>query len=129
MIKDYTRIQYKLSCVVNIYIGHKILDKGGYFQFIIKSPLMADCVEKLTRDGGVIYFPICFDSSCRVARSACRCGLRHGDQFCEFSEVLSGSCEKKFIPGAGGTAQPEAIQLENALEMGEQHLDFLTFPT
>jgi len=41
----------------------------------------------------------------------------------ELSEVLGGGCEQEFIFCAVRSAQAEASQSDNALEMREQHLD------
>jgi hypothetical protein len=38
---------------------------------------------------------------------------------------LGGGGEKEFVSRAAGTAQPEATEPENALQLSEQHLDLL----
>jgi hypothetical protein len=44
----------------------------------------------------------------------------------EFSQVLCGGGEKELILRAARTTEAESTELEDALEMGEQHLDPLT---
>ena len=46
---------------------------------------------------------------------------RHG----ELSEVLGGGGEVELVAGAVWSSQPQPIELEDAFEVGEQHLDFL----
>jgi hypothetical protein len=53
---------------------------------------------------------------------ASRCRDRR--QLGEFSEVLSCGSEVEFIASAIRPAQSEPIQLQDAFEVGEQHLDF-----
>ena len=43
----------------------------------------------------------------------------------QLAEVLSGSGEEELIFGAVGASEAEAIQLEDALEVREQHLNLL----
>jgi hypothetical protein len=45
--------------------------------------------------------------------------LRHS------SQILRGRCQQKLISSATESSQPQAIQLQNPLEMREQHFDFL----
>ena len=47
------------------------------------------------------------------------------DQLRQLPEVLGGGCEDELITRTIWTAKSEPIELENALEMGEQHLDLL----
>ena len=44
----------------------------------------------------------------------------------QLAKVLRGCGQRKFVVRAGVAAQSEAIQLHDALQMGEQHLDFLS---
>jgi hypothetical protein len=39
---------------------------------------------------------------------------------------LGGRGKQEFVSRAAGTAQPEATEPENALQMSEQHLDLLS---
>ena len=41
-------------------------------------------------------------------------------------EVLGRRCKVEFVASAVRPAQPQPIELQNAFEMGEQHLDFLS---
>jgi len=61
----------------------------------------------------------------RGLRLSRRSRLRHRDQFREFTEVLGSGCEMEFVTGAIRSSQAEAIELQNALQVGEQHLDLL----
>ncbi len=47
-------------------------------------------------------------------------GFRHAP------EVLSDSCKQELIVGAAHSAQPQASQVQDALEVSEQHLNFLS---
>jgi len=42
---------------------------------------------------------------------------------------LDGCGQGKFVMRAGGTAQSQSIQLQDALQMGEQHLDLFPIAT
>lgn len=53
--------------------------------------------------------------------SACCFWLR--DQFCEFSEALSGGCELELFICAFGSSEPHHRQAYVSLEMCEEHLD------
>src|SRR5688500_5210301 len=44
------------------------------------------------------------------------------EQLAQVSKVLGGGGEEELIVGAVGTSEAEAIQLQNAFEMREQHL-------
>lgn len=48
------------------------------------------------------------------------------DQLCELSEVLGGGCEVELTSGSVWSSEAVAIQLQDAFEMGEQHLDLLS---
>jgi hypothetical protein len=52
-------------------------------------------------------------------------GLRDGDQLGELTQVLGGGGEEKLVFCSVRASETQAIQLENALEVREQHLDFL----
>jgi hypothetical protein len=49
----------------------------------------------------------------------------HWSQSGQAPQVLSGGGEEKFVAGAVWTPQAQAGKAQDALEMGEQHLDFL----
>ena len=53
------------------------------------------------------------------------CGARHRDNLGHFAQVLGCGGEVELIFCAIGTTQAQAVQLEDALEMGEQHFDLL----
>jgi hypothetical protein len=44
------------------------------------------------------------------------------------AEVLSGRSEEKLVARPARTAQSQAIEAQDALQVGEQHLDFLPLP-
>ena len=48
---------------------------------------------------------------------------RRRDQQCELSEVLGGGSEVELVARAVRPSQSQPIKPQNALEMGEQHLD------
>ena len=54
--------------------------------------------------------------------SACWFWLR--DQFCEFSEVLGGSCELELFVCAFGSSEPHHPNADVSLQMSKEHLDF-----
>ncbi len=62
-----------------------------------------------------------------VCCSLCHLANRfeYWSEFCEFSEVPGGGGEEEFITCATGAAQAKASEPEDALQMGEEHLDFL----
>ena len=47
----------------------------------------------------------------------------HREELGELPEVLGGGGEEEFVVGAAWAAQSESAQSEDALEMGEEHLD------
>src|SRR5690606_6911840 len=53
------------------------------------------------------------------------CESGHRPQLSELSEVLGGCSEQELVAGAAWTAQSEPTEPEDALEVGEQHLDLL----
>ncbi len=58
----------------------------------------------------------------RPARGLCRDWLHlpgHRAQFGEPSQVLGGRRQKEFILGSGWAAQPQTVEPEDALEVGE----------
>ena len=52
----------------------------------------------------------------------------HRDQLGQLAKVLSGGCEGELVARAVWTLWSQAIELENALEVREQHLDLLPEP-
>lgn len=50
-------------------------------------------------------------------------------QLGQLAEVLYRCSQRKLVVRTGGTAQPKAIQLRDALQMGEQHLDLFSIAT
>jgi len=61
-------------------------------------------------------------------RVFCRSGRRwlgHRDDLGHFAEVLGSCGEVELVSCAIWPAQAQAIQLQDALEVGEQHLDLL----
>jgi len=52
-------------------------------------------------------------------------GLRGRDELGEFAQVLGGGGEEELVSGALGTAEPQAVEFEDPLEVGEEHLDLL----
>ena len=46
--------------------------------------------------------------------------------FRQTPEVLSDSCEQELIASAAHSAQPQASQVQDAFEVREQHLNFLS---
>lgn len=62
-------------------------------------------------------------------RASRRSWRGHWDQFREFAEVLGCCCEMELVTRAIGTSQSQAIELQDALEVGEQHLDLLALAT
>ena len=54
-------------------------------------------------------------------RPSCRSWRGHWNQFREFAEVLGGCCEMELATRPIRTAQSQAIELQDALEVGEQH--------
>lgn len=51
---------------------------------------------------------------------------RPGSDFCHLPEVLGCGGEVELVSGAIGTAQTQAIEFEDALQVGEQHLHLLS---
>ena len=51
--------------------------------------------------------------------------LRDRDQLGELAEVLGGGSEEELVLGTIRAPQAQAVQLQDALEVGEQHLDLL----
>ncbi len=54
---------------------------------------------------------------------------QYGDQLGHFAEVLGGGSEEEFVFGAVWTSQAQAIELQYAFEVREQHLDLLSLPS
>jgi hypothetical protein len=55
--------------------------------------------------------------------------VRRRDQFRELPEVLGCGGEQKFVLSAARPSQPEPVEPQDALEMCEQHLNFLSKAT
>jgi hypothetical protein len=53
------------------------------------------------------------------------CGARERDQLGQFAWVLGGGGEVELVSGALGTAQTQAVELQDPFEVREQHLDLL----
>ena len=51
--------------------------------------------------------------------------LRHRDELGELPEVLDGGCEVELVAGPVRSSESEPVEAQDALEVGEQHLDFL----
>ena len=51
---------------------------------------------------------------------------RYWFQLCELAEVLDGCCEVELIFGAVWSSEAEAVEADDAFEVGEEHLDFLS---
>ena len=47
------------------------------------------------------------------------------DHFGQFAKVLSNGGQQELVACTEGAAQPQAVELEDAREMGEEHLDLL----
>lgn len=54
------------------------------------------------------------------------CESGHWSELGELSEVLGRCSEKELVTGAAWTSQSEPTEPEDALEVGEQHLDLLS---
>jgi hypothetical protein len=50
------------------------------------------------------------------------------DELRKLAEVLSGGCEVELVAGTARTTQSKSVEPEDALEVGEGHLDLLAFP-
>ena len=84
---------------------------------------MADCVEEVGDQIGVyrVVVPTVRDGC--AARGSSQVWDRY--QLRQLAEVLGGCCEEELVAGTLGAAQSKPIELEDAFEMGEQHLDLL----
>lgn len=49
-------------------------------------------------------------------------------QLGQFAKILGGGSQGKFVTRTGWTSQSEAVELQNALEVSEQHFDLLPIP-
>ena len=58
-----------------------------------------------------------------IPASGGRDRLRAGDELGELAQVLDGGGEVEFVTSAARTAQPQSVELRDAFEMCEQHLD------
>ena len=59
----------------------------------------------------------------RRVTSRCRDRRWYLDQFGEFPEVLGGGGEVELVAGAARTTQSQPVELQDAFEVREQHLD------
>jgi len=95
------------------------------------------------------YSPILLNNSVLLGRFRCRevCSFRpamgngpspscrrHSNGWTEgehrqLAKVLGGCRERKFVLGTSGSTQSQSIQLQDALEVGEQHLDLFPVAT
>jgi len=100
------------------------------------SPFIANFVEQLDvaqaigEAPGLPAFGICCEGNWGLGPSSSR--SRDGwteREHCQLTKVLCGCRQRKFIVRAGGTTKSESVQLQNALQMGEQHLDLFTIAT
>ena len=64
-----------------------------------------------------------------LASRSGHCEPRHRLHFRQLTEVLSGGGEVELVFCAIGTTQAQAIQLQDAFEVREQHLDLLPLAT
>ena len=69
----------------------------------------------------------CFLRFLRIGSGGLRCWRRNGRELGEFSQVLGGGGEHELVLRALWSTQAKAAELEDALEVGEQHLDLLSF--
>ena len=53
---------------------------------------------------------------------------RRRNELRQFPEVLGGGGEEELVVGAAWSSQPEAVEAQDALQMGKQHLDLLPLP-
>jgi hypothetical protein len=53
----------------------------------------------------------------------------YGDQFGKFPQILGRGGHKELIFGSASATDAQSIELKDALEMREEHLDLLSFPT
>src|SRR5204863_8393953 len=83
-------------------------------------PLSADFVEK-----------VCGESGAGSTIGGCRTGpalsrrswFWHWDELGYFPEVLGRGCKVELVTGAVRSPQSQSIELQDAFEVGEQHLD------
>jgi ATP dependent DNA ligase-like protein len=91
-----------------------------------QSPSWVDFVEELRGEAELIDQALAIGARrARRLSYLCRGWIWRRDQLCKLSEVLSGRREQELIARAGGSTETQAVELENALEVGEQHLDLL----
>jgi hypothetical protein len=87
------------------------------------------------RGGNVGFAPIVLKKSALLAESqhwvrasavpSSGRRLRDRDQLGELAEVLGGGGEEELVLGTIRAPQAQAVQLQDTLEVGEQHLDLL----
>ncbi len=53
------------------------------------------------------------------------CGASRQDQLGEFAQVLGGGGEVELVSGVLGTTEPQAVELQDPFEVGEQHFHLL----
>ena len=51
---------------------------------------------------------------------------RHRDDLGHFAQVLGGGCEEELVFGAIWSPKAQSVELEDSLEVGEQHLHLLS---
>jgi hypothetical protein len=75
----------------------------------------------------MVYFLGCCFRSGRALEPSCRHGASgwHRSKLCELPQVLGCGSEQALVSRAARTAQSEATESKDALEMGEQHLELL----
>jgi hypothetical protein len=56
-------------------------------------------------------------------------GRREWNELRQFSQILGGGGQQELVLGSIWAAQAQSTEPEDALQMSEQHLDFLSFAT
>lgn len=81
---------------------------------------VADVFDDTVEESGGSLPPLCRYQACVI-----RCGhhpFRHS------SQILGGGSQQEFIICPAEATQSQLVQFQNALEVGEQHLDFFPLP-
>lgn len=125
-------LNHKQQCGSGRVKNKKAPDSGAFRFGRCQYPLSADIVDL------VADFPLVVPICDRVGRGWGRwrrmrsrlmpsglCESGHWSELGELSEVLGGGGEQELVAGAAWSAQPQATEPEDALEVGEQHLDLL----